>query len=183
MLQSTLPRRKGAPGRDRDIPPTHEVDVTSRIFPISLRRNLRFRGLAGVAGVVHAVLSTSCGTSDDTPKARDFGGTLGSCSAKTGFFLDDAKKEEALPCTEHTYVARGTSDPGPSLASSLAEGCQGEGGTWTSSACQGFSLACKAQVETIQPRAADITLTRKTSWKAKGAFSLGDPEDRKALCP
>lgn len=130
-----------------------------------------------------AVLLFACSVSEEGIKASNFEGTLGSCQAATGFFLDDDKTKEALSCTEHTYVARGTSNPAPSLASSLAKGCQDEGGTWSTTPCQGFALACNTQVSNLQARTANVTLTRKTAWKPKGSFSLNETDDRKALCP
>lgn len=130
-----------------------------------------------------AVLLFACSVSEEGIKASNFDGTLGSCKAAAGFFLDAAKTKEALSCTEHSFVARGTSNPGPSLASSLAKGCQDEGGTWSATPCQGYTLACKAQDANLQPRAADVALTRKTAWKPQGSYSFNETEDRKVLCP
>lgn len=191
MLQSTLDCRKGAPGLglgfllecevDMNFRPTVLLSQTLIRFLFAKASEALFPFLAFLALVT--TFLAACGGPKSPSKASNFEGTLGSCNATAGFFLDDEKTQEALPCTEHSYVARGTSDPGPSLAASLSRGCKEEGGTWSTSACQGYSLACKTQTETLQPRAADVTLTRKTSWKPKGSFSLGAPDDRKKLCP
>ena len=190
MLQSSLHCRKGAPGLGQGFLLEREVDVNFR--PNVLQRLTSFRFFfAETFSAFFALfklfalftLVAACGSPESPSKASNFEGTLGSCNATAGFFLDDEKKQEAVPCTEHSYVARGTSDPGPSLAASLSRGCREEGGKWLASACQGFSLACKTQTETLQPRAADVTLTRKTSWKPRGPFSLVEPDDRKKLCP
>jgi hypothetical protein len=131
--------------------------------------------------LVTVFLAPGCGRQNSS-SFSDYGGLLGSCTAGEGVRFDSKTERAAISCTEHTYTARGSSDPASALLPPYAAACKDGGGAWKAGGCAADAVKCPPRAENLSLRSADVVHVVTTSWRPAGTFTLTPGNDAKLLC-